>query len=628
MSIVSRDIDAGVVRSTTFVAMAAAVLVAVSVPLAHYYVSHIYFHWGIEVESAVMAEEIAHMVALDPEAWETDLDGLRAVLEDPRHEDVGHLDSTEQKRVLLPDGRPLVATGAVALPGPVARLSTPIEHGGTTYGLLETAHSERPMMLRSLELLLLSSLLGAGIYAALRILPLRVLRKAANRASYLASHDPLTDLPNRALFNEWLVQCLAAAGRKHCAAAVLCIDIDHFKEVNDMLGHAAGDALLRQVTARIRESLRAEDVLARLGGDEFAVIQSRIQQPTGASSLAERLVRVIGAPVELDGQEITIGASIGISMYQPGSETTAQVLLQQADLALAGAKAEGRGSFRFFEPEMNRALLERKALEADLRRAIATGQFELHYQPQVDLATREMRGVEALLRWNHPVDGWIPPDRFIPLAEETGLILAIGDWVIRTACRDAADWPGVRVAVNVSPMQFRHGDLVDTVGAALRASGIAAERLELEITEGVLLQNTDTVLAALRALKALGVCIAMDDFGTGFSSLSYLRRFRFDKIKIDRSFVADLGADEQCDSIIDAVIGLSRSLDMRSNAEGVETLAQVEALAARGCQEVQGYFFARPMPKADLDRIVAGRTADGRIVLGEQGGSGAARRRA
>ncbi|MDO9713387.1 bifunctional diguanylate cyclase/phosphodiesterase [Paracraurococcus lichenis] len=427
-------------------------------------------------------------------------------------------------------------------------------------------------------------------------------REAELRIAHLAHHDALTGLPNRVLFRDRLNDALARA-RRNEGFAVLYLDLDRFKEVNDTLGHPVGDALLRAVTARLQAELRETDTLARLGGDEFAVIQASLDQPRDATTLARRLVEVISAPFLLDGHQMVIGTSVGISLC-PTDGFDPDALLKGADMALYRAKAEGRGRWRFFEPEMDARMQLRRTLELDLRRALAMSEFEVFYQPIVNIDTRRVSGLEALLRWRHPERGLVPPDDFIPLAEEIGLILPIGEWVLAQACCDAATWPGApKVAVNLSPVQFAGRGLVEAVAAALAQSGLAPARLELEITETVLLQDTEATLATLHRLKALGVRIAMDDFGTGYSSLSYLQRFPFDKVKIDRSFTRELGNSRQSNAIVQAVTDLCAGLEMTTTAEGVETEAQLAVLRRRGCSEAQGYLFSKPKPAEEV-RVV------------------------
>ncbi len=612
----SKEIDQSALTLTTAVAAAAAMIVALVIPVLHFYYVYQYNTGSIESKTEINAKLISQLIGHNPELWQFETLRINELLGD-----AGHHASMELQRVVVENGDLVAerATGGAPLLTPIIRDSHPLYDAGVVVGRVELERSLRPQLIQSLMVFVLSGLLGVGIFIALRAIPLRVLRGVIERASFLASHDALTGLPNRAVFQESMAHTISDVAREGTPSALLFLDLDHFKEVNDLLGHAAGDQLLKQASERMREALRQNDVLSRLGGDEFAIIQKRIAQPEGAAQLAQRLVALLAEPFDLSGQEVMIGASIGITICEPGGQTDPANLLQQADLALYRAKSSGRGNYQFFEEEMNRRLLERKTMEGDLRRALAKDQLLLHFQPQIDLETSALIGVEALIRWNHPEQGWIAPDRFIPLAEETGLILPIGDWVIHTACRQAQAWPHLKVAVNVSPMQFRRGDLVAVVRHALDESGIDAGRLELEITEGVLLQDTDATIAILTALKELGVQIAMDDFGTGYSSLSYLRRFPFDKIKIDRSFIADMGRDDHADSIINAVIGLGRALGMKSNAEGVETIEQAGLLKTLGCEEVQGFYFAKPMAGEHIDALVQAARDGVPIIAGGMG---------
>ena len=428
-------------------------------------------------------------------------------------------------------------------------------------------------------------------------------RKADERIRYLARHDALTGLANRVVFNEAIASECARVQRG-AAIAVLCLDLDRFKQVNDTLGHPIGDKLLQAVAERLKASVRATDTLARLGGDEFAILQVMAEQPGGASHLADRIIETISSPFEIDGHQIAIGASVGISI-SPGDGVEADVLMRNADLALYRAKSDGRRTFRFFESGMDRIAQERRQLELDLRGAVILGEFELHYQPLLDLRSNRISTCEALLRWNHPKRGRIPPDQFIPLAEEIGLIVEIGDWVLRTACLEASTWSAnTGIAVNVSPVQFKSEGLVQSVRSALAESGLAAERLEIEVTEAVLLQDTERTLLQLSALKSLGVRVAMDDFGTGYSSLNYLRKFSFDKLKIDRSFVSDISGKMNGRSIVKAVTELASSLGMQTTAEGVETVEQRALLETLNCDEIQGYLISKPLPSAEIAELL------------------------
>jgi diguanylate cyclase (GGDEF)-like protein len=426
--------------------------------------------------------------------------------------------------------------------------------------------------------------------------------RAEARISYMAHHDGLTDLPNRVLFHERLDDALKHAHEEKIA--VLCLDIDRFKGVNDALGHPIGDLLLTAVADRLRHCVRDSDTVARLGGDEFAIVQIGALQPTDATSLASRLIEAISAPYELDGHHVVVGLSIGIAI-PPADGTDPHQLLKNADMALYRAKADGRGVFRFFEAEMDARMQTRRALEVDLREAVVGGQFELLYQPLIDVQTMHVRGFEALIRWHHPKRGMVPPLDFIPLAEETGLIVSIGEWVLREACREAAAWPDdVSVAINLSPVQFKSRNLLPTVVSALAASGLPPARLQLEITESLLLQESDDTLAMLHQLRSLGIRIAMDDFGTGYSSLGYLQKFPFDKIKIDRSFVHNMTERADSLAIVRAVAAMGASLGMMTTAEGVETTEQLERLKAEGCTEAQGYLFSPPRPAAEVPQMI------------------------
>ena len=418
---------------------------------------------------------------------------------------------------------------------------------------------------------------------------------AEAKIRHMARHDELTGLANRASFQAEIERNVVT-GR--ASVAVLCLDLDRFKAVNDTLGHLAGDKVLRTVGERLRTCAAGGIFVARNGGDEFAIVQSAGDQPVAATSLAEVVIELLSAPYDLDGQQVTIGVSIGIALA-PSDGSDAEELVKNADLALYRAKAEGRGTKRFFERRMDEQMQARRKLELDLRSALANGEFELYYQPLVELRSNRVCGFEALLRWHHPERGLVSPNDFIPLAEETGAIEAIGAWVLETACREAANWPrDVKVAVNLSPVQFRSGTLALHVVSALAGSGLSPDRLELEITESVMLQDTQTTLKVLHELRGTGVRISMDDFGTGYSSLSYLRKFPFDKIKIDQSFIRDLSDTDDAAAIVKAVMDLGSGLGMSTTAEGVETEAQLLHLRREGCNEVQGYLISPPRPAA------------------------------
>ncbi|MFG5120312.1 EAL domain-containing protein [Methylorubrum sp. POS3] len=419
-------------------------------------------------------------------------------------------------------------------------------------------------------------------------------RRDEARIRHLALHDALTDLPNRTLLEERLVHALGVAADEGSQLAVIYLDLDRFKPVNDVHGHAAGDALLVQVAERMRAALRPTDTLARIGGDEFVAVLPGIAMPEQAAEIAGRLVTVLGIPFRIAGNRVEIGSSAGIALF-PGDGTTAEALLRAADTALYRVKDEGRGAFRFFEAVMDVQLQNRRALEQELRGAIGRGELRLFYQPIVNGSTGEIETFEALVRWQHPIRGLISPAAFIPLAEQTDQIARIGEWVLDTACAAAAAWPlPWRVSVNVSPKQFRQSDLPALVAAALARHGLTPSRLVLEITEGVFIQDADTAVAVLTDLRGLGVRLALDDFGTGYSSLSYLQRFKFHKIKIDQSFVHRLGQDADSLTIVRAITHLGHNLGLQVTVEGIETAEQLGMLRDLGCDQMQGYLFARP----------------------------------
>jgi diguanylate cyclase (GGDEF)-like protein len=444
-------------------------------------------------------------------------------------------------------------------------------------------------------------------------------RRTQARVQHLARHDALTDLPNRILFQEHLEE-VATRVRRGEMVGVLCIDLDTFKGVNDTLGHGAGDAVLKIASKRLLDCARDTDLVARLGGDEFAILESRLAQPEDAAALAARIVKAIAEPFDVDGHRVLIGASVGIAVAPIDGED-GEALMRHADLALYRAKGEGRGTYHFYEKSLDAALQERRSIEAGLRAALLNNEFRLVYQPLVNVSENRVSSCEALLRWEHPQRGLLDPRQFISIAEETGLIVPIGEWVLREACATAASWPDhIGVAVNLSPTQFRKNrNLVEHVKSALAAAALRPGRLELEITESVLLADNELALKILVKLKELGVKIAMDDFGTGYSSLSYLRRFPFDKIKIDQSFVQDSSSADSL-AIVKAVVGLGQSLGMTTTAEGVETEAQLNMIREQGCTEVQGFLFSVPLSATSISHLLE-RLNSGKLERHELSGS-------
>lgn len=455
--------------------------------------------------------------------------------------------------------------------------------------------------------------LGAVIvlFVALFAYVLHRLRNAAEQIASresqiqrLAGQDELSGLLNRRSFDLRLDQELAQLGRTKSTLAVLMLDLDRFKAVNDTYGHNAGDELIRQVAQRLTMILRVGDTVARLGGDEFGIIQTNMIAPSASAALGQRILDALTEPFEIAGVAVTIGCSIGIALApQDGADRS--TLLRLADTALYQAKNEGRNRYSFFEPQMNRALQLKRMVEEDLRNAIANDQLLLHYQPQVSIDGASIVGVEALVRWPHPEHGLIPPAEFIGIAEERGLMVPLSEWVLRRACEQARQWPGLKLAVNVSPIQFRHKDFVASVIRILDETGFAPDRLELELTEGVVVEDADAAEAAMMDLRAHGVSLALDDFGTGYSSLIYLRRFAFDKIKIDRSFLEYMEATGESAILVHSVVHLGRALGLRVCAEGVETIEQHRFLQAIGCHELQGFLFSKGVPPEEIDRLLA-----------------------
>jgi len=433
------------------------------------------------------------------------------------------------------------------------------------------------------------------------------------RSQYLAYHDSLTGLGNRLLFKEQLEEALKDVSVASHPLAVLFLDLDGFKAVNDTLGHSIGDLLLKSVATKLRDILPRTDRIARLGGDEFAILQISAAQPGSSIALAEKIIEVVGQPNSIDGHDVTVGASVGIAVARPGDINT-ENFLKSADLAMYSAKSDGRGTYRMFDPEMDAIVQARRLLERDMRTALAQDGFRLFYQPLVNLQTKKVTAFEALMRWQHPERGMVPPSDFIPVAEEMGLIVQLGEWALRQACAEATEWPdGVCVSVNLSPLQFSKGNLVSSVMSALASAGLPASRLELEITESVLLEKSERNITILNQLRDLGVRISMDDFGTGYSSIGYLRSFPFDKIKIDQSFVRDLLVDEGSLAIVRAIAGLGVSFGMITTAEGVETEEQMRCLNLEGCIEVQGYLYSRPVPADEIVGVLA--SLDNRRLL-------------
>jgi diguanylate cyclase (GGDEF)-like protein len=603
--------SATVVRLISLLAGLAAMTIAVIVPIAWFLVAEARLRGEVEIQAQLYADKVADEARQNPAFWngladssvQVDMDNVEVARPPAAAEPSA---DCERWRVFSGSGRIIIETATSVAPGwPLLVARSTVMDGNARLGEVEIARSLRTTLVITGAISVVSAGFGMLLFFLLRILPLRQLDAAIRQASFLSAHDLLTGLPNRRLLYDRLEQALANARRDHGRVAVFCIDVDHFKSINDMFGHAAGDATLRTVATRLSGCLRSSDTLARLGGDEFAVIQPGLRRTEDASILAERLIEAMVPMVDLGGRARHIGLSIGVAVSEPGAPCQLEELMKQADVALYQAKRAGRDRVSFFTDAMNEMVRYRYEMEADLRTALAQGLLSVHYQPQVDMATGRVLGAEALLRWHRPGHGLLTPDSFIDLAEDTGLIVPIGLWVLREACQRATTWPDhIGIAVNVSPVQFRHSVFCQAVIDIVCETGLTPSRLELEVTEEVMLQNTEATLATLNRLHEFGIRLAMDDFGTGYSSLGYLQKFRFDKIKIDRSFTARVDEDSNAEAIVRAVIGMSESLGVLVNAEGVENCAQAEVLRSLGCLEGQGFLYSQPVPGEIFDALL------------------------
>jgi diguanylate cyclase (GGDEF)-like protein len=606
--------NASIVRMITMLAALATVMIAAIPPISYFLAVQARLRGAVEIQTQLYVSQVAAEARQNPVFWnaladsatERGLDSL-AIGRRPEADESNAV--AERRRVFSGSGQILIDTTASTPSAPpawpvlITRLA--VMDGPTRLGEVDLARSLRPALKVTIAVASGSSSLGLLLFLLLRVAPLRMLTAAIEHASFLSAHDLLTGLPNRRLFHDRLEQALAQARRNGGQIGVFYMDLDHFKTINDLLGHPAGDMALRTVAERLRPCLRANDTLARLGGDEFAVIQPMLRRMEDANVLGQRLLAAVAPPIDLDGQLLHVGISIGVALSDIGASDQLDQLMKQADMALYHAKEEGRGQLCFFASEMNVKLRQRHIMETDLRTAISEQSLTLHYQPQVDLLTGRVLGAEALLRWNRPGHGMVPPDRFIGVAEDTGLIVPIGIWVLREACRRATTWPEhIGIAINVSPVQLRHAGFCEAVINTIRETGITPSRIELEITECVLMEDTAETLATLQRLRNLGARLAMDDFGTGYSSLGYLRKFRFDRIKIDRSFISRLGHDPNADAIVRAVVGMTEALGVRAIAEGVETSIQADVLRAHGCSEAQGFLYSRPVTGEAFDALV------------------------
>jgi diguanylate cyclase (GGDEF)-like protein len=582
--------------------------IALSLPSIRFAVGFQSLQAILETEAEINARLATQIVNANPELWTVQEERLAALVERRP------ADRTPEVRQVLGARGEIVASQADPLAAPVVEAAADIFDSGQAVGRMRVARSLRPLLIETGWVAALALALGFGVYLALKLLPLRALAEANRKLRQLANYDSLTGLPNRALFRDRLGQAMVRARRSQRRMALMFIDLDRFKDVNDTMGHAFGDRLLRHVATAIEHSLRATDTVshfdsddvsvARLGGDEFTVILEGIVDAGSAAVVAERILRALEAPYADNGREVFISASIGITLY-PHDEVDIEELIRHADTAMYKSKEKGRNAYTFYSGDLNAALDERMGVLADLHHALDKEQFVLHFQPKARLGDGRVTGVEALIRWRHPVRGLVPPDRFIPLLEETGLIVPVGDWVIRHACETLAAWdrqglPGLSMAVNISARQLRSPDLLATLQRILGDTGIVPRRLELELTESMLVEDSEATGAVLSGIKSMGMPVAIDDFGTGQSSLSYLKRFNIDVLKIDRSFVRDIPGDLDDCAISEAVVALARALRLTVVAEGVETEAQAEFLRDIRCDSMQGYLLSRPLPAEEF----------------------------
>lgn len=593
----NRSADSPFIKLASFLALTTALGVAMVPPLSFHLAGTFATRGAVTSEIEFTAKEISRLISENPEYWTFEGDRITNMLAtetEPGQTVYFEVTTAERDKV---------ASFPAQSPGfrwPTVQEVRPLKEFGHTVGHLSLTRSLEGLTKSSLLIGVFSSLLAVFVYWALRVVPVRLLKRAWSRLSHMASHDALTGLFNRSHFLERLDKSLSEHGRSGERTVVYSVDFDRFKEVNDTLGHAAGDELLRLAAARMANSVRGQDTLARLGGDEFALFQTGKIDAVQASETATTLIKKLSEPFILNGQETLIGASVGITMSESDGVADADLLLRQADLALYEAKRNGRGVYQFFEVEMDAELTARKALEHDLRRALQDQCFEIHYQPQIDLETRTVLGVEALLRWHDDQRGNVPPTQIIPVIENAGMMWDLTSWILHKACEQTKSWGDLRLAVNLSPSLFQRAGLVDMVQGILQETGFPANRLELELTEEVLVSDADQALRALTQLRGIGVQIAMDDFGTGYSSLGNLRKYPFSRLKIDRAFVHDLDRSESVRTIVGAIVQMGKALGMQVIAEGVESATQLRWLERSGCDEAQGFFFAAPLAAGDV----------------------------
>lgn len=576
-------------------------LAVIVIPLSYYVMKSTNMETKITASLKHAQFQLQQIVTSNPEFWQYEIYRIEEVLDNS-------LSKSENAIWLLKDmqGDLLLKTNVREQSAyePWMVKNIPVFDSHRQIATIEVRHSVASYYIITALISLFCLTIGIAAYLGIRHVPLKALESVWNQMTHQARHDDLTNLPNRLYFNQRLSEQLALCKTSPYEVAILSIDLDHFKDVNDTLGHAAGDLLLKKVVEDIMPKEGQRQILARLGGDEFAIILTSDNIKDEAAIIADEIIEKLSKPYLIDTNFVHIGASIGIAIATDETEK-ADELLKKADIALYETKKEGRNNYHFFHSRMNKQLLERKAIESELRHAIPNDGFELYFQPQFNLEFGKISGAEALIRWPNEEFGFISPQKFIPVAEMAGLIVSIDKWVLETACYQATKWQDIPIAVNISPLHFQSGALLKNVISALEMTGLNPNLLELEITEGVLLSKTDETIKTLKSLRSLGVSIAMDDFGTGYSSLSYMQRFPFDKIKIDRSFVSSLEPGKnEAEDIVRAIISMGHAMNMKVNAEGVETKFQADFLKSEKCQEVQGYLFGHPMKASEMTKLI------------------------